>query len=116
VVLVLEQGRIFLPAVEFLGMPATGIVLWFGGRAVIDNQLTIGIVVAFLANVTRFFDPIQELSQLYTTMQSAMAGGERVFELLDTPSDVCDAPNAPEMPRSMGGSNLRVSLSPIVMI
>jgi ATP-binding cassette, subfamily B, multidrug efflux pump len=93
---------LFLPAVEFLGMLATGIVLWFGGRAVIDDQLTIGIIVAFLAYVTRFFDPIQELSQLYTTMQSAMAGGERVLELLDTPPDVRDAPNAPEMPPIVG--------------
>jgi ABC-type multidrug transport system fused ATPase/permease subunit len=93
---------LFLPAVEFLGMLATGVVLWFGGRAVIDNQLTIGVIVAFLAYVTRFFDPIQELSQLYTTMQSAMAGGERVLELLDTPSDVRDAPGAPEMPPIVG--------------
>lgn len=93
---------LFLPAVEFLGMLATGIVLWFGGRAVIDNQLTIGVVVAFLAYVTRFFDPIQELSQLYTTMQSAMAGGERVLELLDTPPTIRDAPDAPEMPPIIG--------------
>ncbi len=93
---------LFLPAVEVLGMLATGIVLWFGGRAVIDNQLTIGVIVAFLAYVTRFFDPIQELSQLYTTMQSAMAGGERVLELLDTPPTVCDAPGAPEMPPIAG--------------
>jgi ATP-binding cassette, subfamily B, multidrug efflux pump len=93
---------LFLPAVEFLGMLATGIVLWFGGRAAIDNQLTLGVIVAFLAYVTRFFDPIQELSQLYTTMQSAMAGGERVLELLDTPPEVRDAPNAPEMPPIVG--------------
>jgi ATP-binding cassette, subfamily B, multidrug efflux pump len=93
---------LFLPAVEFLGMLATGIVLWFGGQAVIDNQLTIGIIVAFLAYVTRFFDPIQELSQLYTTMQSAMAGGERVLELLDTPPEVRDAPGAPDMPPIVG--------------
>jgi ABC-type multidrug transport system fused ATPase/permease subunit len=93
---------LFLPAVEFLGMLATGIVLWFGGRSVIDNQLTIGVIVAFLAYVTRFFDPIQELSQLYTTMQSAMAGGERVLELLDTPPTIRDAPDAPEMPPIIG--------------
>jgi ATP-binding cassette subfamily B multidrug efflux pump len=93
---------LFLPAVEFLGMLATAIVLWFGGRAVIDNQLTIGIIVAFLAYVSRFFAPIQELSQLYTTMQSAMAGGERVLELLDTPPTVRDAPGAPEMPPIVG--------------
>jgi ATP-binding cassette subfamily B protein len=83
--------------VEFLGILATAIVLWFGGRAVIAQELTLGVVVAFLAYVTRFFQPIQELSQLYTTMQAAMAGGERVLELLDTAPDVCDAPDALEM-------------------
>jgi ABC-type multidrug transport system fused ATPase/permease subunit len=98
---------IFLPAVEFLGMLATGVVLWFGGRAVIGGELTLGVVVAFLAYVTRFFDPIQELSQLYTTMQAAMAGGERVFELLDTTIDVRDAPGAPEMPPIVGRVELR---------
>ena len=67
---------VFLPSVEFLGMVATGIVLLAGGMAVINQTLTIGVMVAFLAYVTRFFQPIQELSQLYTTLQAAMAGGE----------------------------------------
>ena len=93
---------VFLPSVEFLGILATGIVLWFGGLAVIGGELTLGVIVAFLAYVTQFFDPIQELSQLYTTMQAAMAGGERVLELLDTPPAVRDEPNAPEMPPIAG--------------
>lgn len=75
---------IFLPSVEFLGMLATGVVLWFGGNAVTQGDITFGIMVAFLAYVSRFFQPILELSQLYTTMQAAMAGGERVIGLLDT--------------------------------
>ena len=65
---------VFLPSVELIGMIATAMVLWFGGRAVAAGELTLGVVVAFLAYVTRFFQPIQELSQLYTTMQAAMAG------------------------------------------
>jgi ATP-binding cassette, subfamily B, multidrug efflux pump len=89
---------IFLPIVEFLGMVATALVLWFGGRAVAAEELTLGVVVAFLAYVSRFFQPIQELSQLYTTMQAAMAGGERVIEVLDTEPEVADAPAAQEMP------------------
>jgi ATP-binding cassette subfamily B multidrug efflux pump len=89
---------IYLPGVEFLGIVATSIVLWFGGLAVIGNELTLGVIVAFLAYVSRFFQPIQELSQLYTTMQAALAGGERVFELLDTVPSVQDTPNAPAMP------------------
>ncbi|GIV77783.1 MAG: lipid A ABC transporter permease/ATP-binding protein [Litorilinea sp.] len=98
---------IFLPAVEFLGMLATAVVLWFGGRAVAQDELTLGVVVAFLAYVTRFFQPIQELSQLYTTMQSAMAGGERVLELLDTEPEVADPPDGREMPPIVGKVELR---------
>jgi len=98
---------IFLPAVEFLGMLATGIVLWAGGLAVARGDLTLGVVVAFLAYVSRFFQPIQELSQLYTTMQAAMAGGERVLELLDTRPEVEDRPDAVEMPPLIGRVELR---------
>ncbi|MBI5032611.1 MAG: ABC transporter ATP-binding protein [Chloroflexi bacterium] len=92
----------FLPSVEFLGMLATAIVLGFGGIAVARGEITLGVVVAFLAYVTRFFQPIQDLSQLYTTMQAAIAGGERVFNLLDTPSQVMDRPNTQEMPPIVG--------------
>jgi len=93
---------VFLPTVEVLGMLATAIVLWFGGRAVGAQELTLGVVVAFLAYVSRFFQPIQELSQLYTTMQSAMAGGERVLELLDAVPAVRDAPDSADMPPIAG--------------
>jgi len=81
--------------------------LWFGGKAVAANELTLGVVVAFLAYVSRFFQPIQELSQLYTTVQSAMAGGERVLELLDTEPAVADRPDAIEMPPIAGRIELR---------
>ncbi len=92
---------IFLPAIEFLGMLSTAIVLWFGGRAV-GEQVTLGVLVAFLSYVTRFFQPVQELSRMYTTMQAAMAGGEQVLKLLDTEPDVKDAPDAVEMPPVQG--------------
>jgi ABC-type multidrug transport system fused ATPase/permease subunit len=98
---------VFLPTVEFLGMLATGIVLWFGGMAVAADELTLGVVVAFLAYVSRFFEPVQELSRLYTTMQAAMAGGERVLALLDTEPEVRDAPDAIEMPVISGQVELR---------
>ncbi len=98
---------IYLPTVEFLGMLATAIVLWFGGRAVADGALTLGVLVAFMAYVTRFFQPIQELSQLYTTIQAAMAGGERVLELLDTAPEVMDRPGARAMPPIGGRVELR---------
>jgi ABC-type multidrug transport system fused ATPase/permease subunit len=93
---------IFLPTIEFLGVLSTGIVLWFGGRMVSREQVTLGVMVAFLSYVTRFFQPIQELSRMYTTMQSAMAGGEQVLRLLDTNPDVQDLPGAAELPAVVG--------------
>ena len=98
---------VFLPSVEFLGILATAIVLWFGGYFVIRGALTLGVVVAFLAYVSRFFQPIQELSQLYTTLQAATAGGERVLDLLDTEPEIQDLPEAVEMPTIQGRVELR---------
>jgi ABC-type multidrug transport system fused ATPase/permease subunit len=98
---------VFLPSVEFLGMLATGVVLWSGGLLVAHDDLTLGVVVAFLAYVSRFFQPIQELSQLYTTLQAAMAGGERVLGLLDTPPEVADRDDAKSMPPIEGHVELR---------
>ncbi|MCB8948955.1 MAG: ATP-binding cassette domain-containing protein [Ardenticatenaceae bacterium] len=98
---------VFLPSIEFMGMLATAVVLWFGGVAVSRGEVTLGVLVAFLAYVTRFFQPIQELSQLYTTMQSAMAGGEQVIRLIDTEPSVADAPDASEMPLVRGEVELR---------
>jgi ATP-binding cassette subfamily B multidrug efflux pump len=97
---------IFLPAIEFLGVLSTAIVLWFGGQMVGRSEVTLGVLVAFLSYVTRFFQPIQELSRMYTTMQAAMAGSEQVIKLLDTPPDVEDQPGAGEMRPVVG----RISL------
>jgi ABC-type multidrug transport system fused ATPase/permease subunit len=80
----------FMPSVELLAMVATAAILLFGGLAVARGTLTLGVVVAFLAYLSRFFQPIQELSQLYATMQSAMAGAENVMRLLDTKPAVRD--------------------------
>lgn len=98
---------VFLPTVEFLSMVATGIVLLFGGVSVAQGALTLGTVIAFLAYVTRFFDPIQELSQLYATMQTAMAGGERVINLLHTEPTVADREGAEIMPAIEGHVELK---------
>ncbi len=93
---------VFLPAIEVLGILATAIVLWFGGRAVGSGAVTLGVLVAFLSYVTRFFDPVQELSRMFTTLQTAMAGGEQVVNLLDTVPAVLDRPNALELPEIVG--------------
>jgi ABC-type multidrug transport system fused ATPase/permease subunit len=93
---------IFQPATDYLGILAMAIVLWFGGLALARGELTAGVLVAFLAYVTRFFQPIQELSQLQTTLQSAMAGGEQVVALLNTQPQIEDKPEAYELPPIKG--------------
>ena len=98
---------VFLPTVEFLGIVATGIVLLFGGISVANGALTLGTVIAFLAYVNRFFLPVQELSQLYATMQTAMAGGERVINLLNTEPAISDRKGAGKMPPIQGHIEFR---------
>lgn len=88
----------FPPIVEFMGMVATAIVLWFGAMAVQSGEITVGVVVAFLTYITRFFQPIRELAMVYTIFQQAMAAGEKIFELIDYPIEVRDHPQARTMP------------------
>ena len=75
----------FYPAIEWLGALGTGLLLLYGGYRVSEGLLTVGVVVAFLQYGTRVFRPIQDLSEKYNILQSAMASCERIFGLLDTP-------------------------------
>lgn len=88
----------FLPSIDFLNTLATAGVLAYGGYLAATGEATVGTVTAFLLYVQQFFRPIQILSQFYTQAQSAMAGVERIFLLLDEPSQLNDAPNATPMP------------------
>ncbi|MFP4643833.1 MAG: ABC transporter ATP-binding protein [Spirochaetales bacterium] len=102
----------FLPAIDLLSVGATAIVLAAGGYMALDGAVSIGIIVAFMSYVSRFFVPIRELSQLFTTLQSASAGGERVLELLDAEPQVSERPDAEELARIEGAIALdRVSFS-----
>jgi ABC-type multidrug transport system fused ATPase/permease subunit len=92
----------FGPVTTFISTLATVGIIWFGGQRVLEGALTIGSLYAFMAYVGRFFEPINDLSSKYNSMQAAMAGGERVFELLDTPPAVQDKPEAPALPAISG--------------
>jgi ABC-type multidrug transport system fused ATPase/permease subunit len=84
----------YFPAVELLAAVGTAVILLYGGSQAIDGALEIGVVVAFVGYLTRFFEPIQELSQLYTTYQQGMAALDKIFDLLDTAPDMVDAHGA----------------------
>ncbi len=92
----------FLPSIDFLNTLATAAVVAYGGYLAVTRQTTVGTVTAFLLYVQQFFRPIQILSQFYTQAQSALAGVERIFLLLDEPSQLNDTPNAVAMPPIKG--------------
>lgn len=92
----------FLPSIDFLNTLATAGVLAYGGYLAVTGAATVGVVTSFLLYVQQFFRPIQILSQFYTQAQSAFAGLERIFLLLDEPSQLNDAPDAIEMPPIQG--------------
>jgi ABC-type multidrug transport system fused ATPase/permease subunit len=84
----------YFPAVEMLAAVGTAVILLYGGSQAIDGAIQIGVIVAFVGYLNTFFEPIQQLSQLYTTYQQGMAALDKIFDLLDTPADMVDAPGA----------------------
>jgi ATP-binding cassette subfamily B protein/subfamily B ATP-binding cassette protein MsbA len=92
----------FLPVVDVLGALATAAVVWIGGTAVLGESISAGVLVAFVLYIDRYFDPIRDLSRRFDTLQSTMAGGERILALLDTEVDVKDAEDAQALPAIKG--------------
>ncbi|AFY99291.1 ABC transporter ATP-binding protein [Calothrix sp. PCC 6303] len=92
----------FIPSIDFLNTLGTAGVMAYGGYLAVTGAATVGTVTAFLLYVQQFFQPIQVLSQFYTQVQSAIAGLERIFLLLDEPVILQDAANATEMPYIKG--------------
>jgi ATP-binding cassette subfamily B protein len=92
---------IYYPVVEILSSAAIACVIWFGGGAVLRATVTLGVLVAFIQYAQRFFRPIQDLSEKYNILQSAMASSERVFKLLDTPTEIVE-PVSPKISEGPG--------------
>ena len=88
-------NAMYFPGVEMLSGVALAVIVLYGGYQAIDGHITVGTVVAFVATLSFLFEPIQQLSQLYTTYQSGMAALEKIFQLLDTKPTLEDVPNAP---------------------
>ncbi|NMB24533.1 MAG: ABC transporter ATP-binding protein, partial [Firmicutes bacterium] len=92
----------FWPAIDFISVVGTVIVLWFGGRWLVQEQVTVGEMVAFLGYTGQFFGPLRNLGQLFRVIQTAMAGAERVFGILDTKPEIQDKPGALTLPTIEG--------------
>jgi ABC-type multidrug transport system fused ATPase/permease subunit len=84
----------YFPGVELLSSIGTAVILLYGGYQAINGNITIGVLVAFVGYLQSFFDPIQQLSNLYVTYQQGMAAIDKIFDLLDTEPDMVDAPGA----------------------
>jgi ABC-type multidrug transport system fused ATPase/permease subunit len=93
----------YFPAVEFVSSLATVLVLIVGGAQAIDGHVTVGVLVGFLAALNGFFDPIGQLSQLYTTYQSGMAALDKIFELLDEQPDLIERADPVPLPSPLHG-------------
>ena len=93
---------VYFPAVELLSALVTVEILIIGGYEVLNGHTSTGVVFAFIAALNNFFDPIQQLSQLYTTYQSGMAALDKIFELLDEQPELSDASAADELPPLRG--------------
>jgi ABC-type multidrug transport system fused ATPase/permease subunit len=98
-----KVASVFTPIVDVLGAVATALVIYVGGTAVLGESITPGVLIAFVLYVDRFFEPIRDLSRRFDTLQSTMAGGERILELLKTEVEVRDAANAKVLPAIHGG-------------
>src|SRR5438552_3224245 len=96
------QNGLYFPFVDLLGTAGTVVVLGYGGYRVFDGSLTVGTMFAFLLYLSNFFDPVQQLSQLYNTFLSAAAALDKIMDVLDEAPEILDRPGARELSRVLG--------------
>jgi ATP-binding cassette, subfamily B, multidrug efflux pump len=98
---------LFYPAVEFLSFATIALIYWAGGNRVLSGSITLGVLIAFTMFAQRFFRPIQDLSEKFNILQSAMAASERIFKLLDEPFSIESSPNAIKLDSPRGEIEFR---------
>jgi ATP-binding cassette subfamily B multidrug efflux pump len=99
----------FSPAIDVLATLATALVIGYGGHLVLQKQLSLGLLAAFLIYTQQFFRPVQLAASVYTLMQSALAGAERIYSILDEPREPADVPDA----RSLGRAEGRITFEQV---
>jgi ATP-binding cassette, subfamily B, multidrug efflux pump len=98
---------LFYPAVEFLSFATIALIYWSGGNRILSQALTLGVLIEFTMFAQRFFRPIQDLSEKFNILQSAMAASERIFKLLDEPITIESNPNALTLAAPRGAIEFR---------
>src|SRR5947199_8436221 len=93
---------LYFPFVDFLYAIATAVVLGYGGYLVFGHSMTAGTLFAFIGYLANFFDPVQQLSQLYNKFLSATAALDKIMDVMDEEPQVLDAPGAIALPEALG--------------
>ncbi|MCH8313950.1 MAG: ABC transporter ATP-binding protein [Nitrospinae bacterium] len=95
----LHYNSVYLPSIDLFSALGIGLVIWYGGGRFVQNEIQLGVLIAFLQYLQKFFEPIRDLAEKFNIIQTAMASSERVFELLDTPEEIQN-PSQPVSPAS----------------
>jgi ABC-type multidrug transport system fused ATPase/permease subunit len=98
----IRYWSMFFPAMRFVALMGTVAILGVGGTMVVQGQMTLGTLVAFLSYITSFYEPLNRLTEIDRVFQEAIAAGDRIFELLDQTADIEDAPDAVALPPIRG--------------
>ena len=85
-----RYNAVFMPSIDFFSSLAIGLIFWYGGGRFVQNEIQLGVLVAFIQYLQKFFDPVRDLAEKFNIIQTAMASSERIFELLDTPEQLPD--------------------------
>lgn len=93
----LHYNSLYLPSIDLFSAVGIGLVIWYGGGRFVQDEIQLGVLVAFLQYLQKFFEPIRDLAEKFNIIQTALASSERIFELLDTPEEI---PN-PQSPQKL---------------
>ena len=92
-----RYNALYMPSIDFFSSLAVGMVFWYGGGRFIQDEIQLGVLVAFIQYLQKFFEPVRDLAEKFNIVQTAMASSERIFELLDTPEQLPDkVPHQPD--------------------
>jgi len=100
-------NAIYLPSIDVFSALGIALVIWYGGGKFVQDQIQLGVLVAFLQYLQKFFEPIRDLAEKFNIIQTAIASAERTFELLDTPEDIVDSHSSQPIKKVRGKVEFR---------
>ena len=99
----LHYNSLYLPSIDLFSSLGIGLVIWYGGGGVVQEKIQLGVLVAFLQYLQKFFDPIRDLAEKFNIIQTAMVSSERIFELMDSPEEIVN-PTSPHPAKQFHGN------------